>query len=666
MKSVGKSVPPHAVGVAVLADTQTFEGPNSRASVRSRAISRVTCLGLGVALATFLCACGRTSTPFAIAITTASPSSMEIGQTASIAATVSGDPSNAGVDWSCNPAPSCGTFTPTHTASGATTTYQAPNTAETVTLTADATTKPTVNAAATVTINPIGATSSLNGAYTFFANGWDSTTTAAPFPASSVAGSVVIDGANGTITGGEEDFFDSTAASPITQDDPISPTGSSISLGSDGRGTLTLQLQHPNSLGHSTETFSIVLVNNKHLLITAFDGGATSAGSLDLQTSPASVPTNGNAFVLYDAADRVVLGGVLTSNGSAITAGEGDDNDFSLPAPSPGLTLSGSLSATDPAGRGTTTITFTDPSTKAAVASLECAYYVVGPEAFRLIEIDGSKFAAGSMYGQGNTSGAFSATSLGGSFAFVLSGQPIDAAFYGAAGEFATNSSPTSPALTSGVADVNMGDGAPLSAAPLAAGSSYSLAADGYGSLTLSGTNTDGLAAFGVYMVDPVLNLADPNNTSGGGGALMLDMDLNSLGIGRIVPQSTGASFLGNYAFVQNGAYLTNTAEGDFDILGQVLSDGTSQLAGKADYNDVDGTGLNPNIGLSGTFTPDAANPGRSTAQITLSGQAAPSNLTTNNITMYQASSSLLFHVDMDSPSPGTGVIAVGAIEKQQ
>jgi hypothetical protein len=283
-----------------------------------------------------------------------------------------------------------------------------------------------------------------------------------------------------------------------------------------------------------------------------------------------------------------------------------------------------------------------------------------------LIEIDGSEFAAGSMYGQGNTSGAFSATSLGGNFAFELAGEPINALFYGAAGEFTTNSSSTAPALTAGIADVNMGDGAPLAATPLAAGSSYSMAADGYGSMTWSGTNTGGLAHFGVYMVDPALNLTDPNGTTGGGGALMLNLDANSLGMGLIVPQATGSNFTGNYAYAQDGTYEAQNTLGDFDILGQVQSDGTSQLTGKADYNDADGTGLNSNIGLAGTFAPDAANPGRSTAQISLSGQTTPNNLSTTNITLYQASSSLLFHVDMDSPSASAGTIAVGAFEKQQ
>jgi hypothetical protein len=54
-------------------------------------------------------------------------------------------------------------------------------------------------------------------------------------------------------------------------------------------------------------------------------------------------------------------------------------------------------------------------------------------------------------------------------------------------------------------------------------------------------------------MTDPNLNLDDPNNTAGGGGALVLDLDGN-LGLesvtGVLIPQTgtTTASFTGNYA----------------------------------------------------------------------------------------------------------------------
>ena len=52
-----------------------------------------------------------------------------------------------GVDWSCTPVGACGTFTPAHTASGATTVYTAPRTAGPVVITAASTKNPSKNSA---------------------------------------------------------------------------------------------------------------------------------------------------------------------------------------------------------------------------------------------------------------------------------------------------------------------------------------------------------------------------------------------------------------------------------------------------------------------------------------------------------------------------------------
>jgi len=63
-----------------------------------------------------------------VAITQAPPSSLLVGNSAQVSATVSNDVANAGVDWvaMCSSAPNCGSFSPSHTASGATTVFTAP------------------------------------------------------------------------------------------------------------------------------------------------------------------------------------------------------------------------------------------------------------------------------------------------------------------------------------------------------------------------------------------------------------------------------------------------------------------------------------------------------------------------------------------------------------
>jgi hypothetical protein len=56
------------------------------------------------------------------------PATLLVGSTASVSATVADDPANAGIDWvaMCGSAPACGSFSPSHTASGSATMYRAP------------------------------------------------------------------------------------------------------------------------------------------------------------------------------------------------------------------------------------------------------------------------------------------------------------------------------------------------------------------------------------------------------------------------------------------------------------------------------------------------------------------------------------------------------------
>ncbi len=595
--------------------------------------------GMAFAIPMLITGCGGGSSvkDISIDITTPPPATLEVNQSASVAATVTKDSSNSGVDWTCTPAGACGTFVPAHTASGATTVYTAPRTAGPVSIIATSTKNPMKNQSAPITINAVAAASNITGTYTFFANGTDGGQ--APY---SVAGSVIINGATGTVTGGEQDYFDITSGN-IFPSDPI--LSGSIIVGTDGRGTLSVT---PTSA--PAETLSITVVNNKHILITEFDANATANGSLDLQTSPASVPTGGNAFALLDATDANSFGGVFASNGTAITASEADDDLGGFATFDFAITTGSSFTAPDANGRGT--ITLNDPN----FGAFELAYYVVGPEAFRLIEFDGVGFAAGSMYGQG--AGAFSATSLGSKFVFGQAGIEAPGAgigIYSAAGQFTGNGT---SAFSSGVADVNLGDGTPVLAGSLTTGTTYFVNADGYGGVALSGTNTDGLANFGVYLIDPAINVADPNSATGGGGAVMLDLDASDIGVGFVVPQSTGPTFAGNFAFSQDG--FDTVADTWYGLVGEVTSDGTSKVSGLADYNQLE-VARTPAVTLAGTYAADATNAGRSTMQLTINGAAAA-----NNLTLYQASSGLVLHVDVDSPSNHVGTIGFGVFEQQQ
>lgn len=139
---------------------------------------------------------------------------------------------------------------------------------------------------------------------------------------------------------------------------------------------------------------------------------------------------------------------------------------------------------------------------------------------------------------------------------------------------------------------------------------------NGYAGFTLVGGTSRNLQEVGAYMVDPALNIADPNIFTGGGGALLIELDTDVLGVGMIVPQTAGATFAGNYAVDLDGAYQTELVDNaPFDLVGQVFSDGSSTLTGLADFNDLFNTGLNPGITVDATFAADALNPGRLTSQ---------------------------------------------------
>ena len=523
-------------------------------------------------------------------------------------------------------------------------------------ITAASTTTPAINATANVTLNPATAVMGLVGTYTYFMNGW---TDNGPY---SAVGSVVLDG-NGDITGGEQDAFNFNTSTLFTAD-AIQPATGAVVVGSDGRGTITLT---PTLA--PVETLSIAVVNDKHVLITEFDLVATTTGGMDLQSAPTSIPTGRNAFALFDTADYFSYGGVYSSDDSStITTGEIDANfEFEFDIDD---TVSGFYTAPDAAGRGTISLSlpiFRKDSigpinsdrpiaAQTGVQNMQFAYYVVGPEVFRLVEIDSNFFASGSIYGQG--SAIYSYGSLGGNFVFGLSGEEdYGIGGYAIAGQFTGDGE---GGFSAGVADVNEGAGDPVQAGTLTDSENF-VNTDGYAGLEVGGNNIAGLTTFGIYFVDPNVNIADPNSSTGGGGALMLELDDDNNGIGFIVPQAESATFSGNYAFTQDGAYETEDSFSFFDIIGQVNSDGTSTFTGSADFNDILNTGLNPDITITATYADDEANPGRIAALVTLAGAEVP-----NTITLYQASSGLLLHVDVDSSADEIGTVGLGVLEQQQ
>ena len=152
---------------------------------------------------------------------------------------------------------------------------------------------------------------------------------------------------------------------------------------------------------------------------------------------------------------------------------------------------------------------------------------------------------------------------------FGIAGSPYPIN-YGVVGMLSTSDTSSTNAAFAGIADDNeMTYGLQLPATSISG--NYSVAANGYGSLTINPGVLGDVSVLGIYMTDPGLNLNDPNSTSTGlGGALIADMDAALPGgVGILIPQTdtSTASFTGEYAV---GAQAYNDFCCEFDFAGVV------------------------------------------------------------------------------------------------
>jgi hypothetical protein len=481
-----------------------------------------------------------------------------------------------------------------------------------------------------------------------------------------IAGSILLS-STGSVMSGEQDFNDGSGnTSPEPSGDSI--TGGSLVVNAAGQGTLTVTT---NNASWPTETFAVDFANGSHALITEFDGVGTSTGSLDLQTLTAAAaaaspqactrscglgtsqavaaPTGTFAFAvagLDPSFNQIVAGGIFNINGNSLT-GTIDVNDAGAEGPVFGTAFTGTANAPDSFGRGSIT---------QSSLGITFVYYIVGTEALRIIDVDTTDIILGSAFGQGDFAGGYGASSIGQSV-ISFTGTPIFVPLV-FAGQI--NTTPTSSTF-SGVADVN--EYGSLSSASAISGT-YTMGGNGYGSLSITNGGAQNVTTFGIYAVDPNLNINDPNNVNGGGGALVADMDADAdlggslyaiTGIGVLVPQTdtTPTDFAGPYAF--DGQFVTTNDEADFVGFGTVTGTSFSGSGGLNDpFGDFVSTAINSGVTFAGTLSPDAGNPGRFnvfTLNMTVPGNAA----VPLDVAIYQASAGQLFWVEEDSTSAMSG-----------
>jgi hypothetical protein len=556
---------------------------------------------------------------------TNAPATIGVNQAVNLRATVSNDTANGGTDWTCAPTGSCGTFNPTHTANGGTTSYTSPSVAGSVAIEAVASDDSSATATANISVTSASSNNVLIGPYVFFVEGTDSTGIYV------AAGTIVTDG-NGNITSGEQDYADQGASKSLF--DPVSGI---YSIGSDGRGSITLIVNDRSLPNGGLETFSIAATSSTHALMIEFDGSATSSGTLDSQSADATNPTSiagSFSFALngydLDSAVPAAFGGVanLSAASGIVSSGAFYANDGGTTQTS--QQMNGPVTGPDAFGRGTIRTS----------VGLNFIYYAVQGEVLRIVENDLPDFlTGGTFYGQGTmgANASFSNAVLSGPYALFESGSTVSGRL-SLAGQFTADGSGN---LSAGFADTN--DAGTTQSGSIAGQGVYSIPGNGTGTLTLPGATTLDVSALLIFPTDPTLNLLDPNSTTGGGGGLILDFDNKAIGTGLIVSQAL-ESFQGNYAV---NLQLFNSA-GEEDFVGQSVANGSGNLAGMVALND--GFATVSAVAFTGSSTADSSNLGRYTGSFIVGAKSY-------SITYYQANNGQFFILDTNPSDVGNGFL---------
>ena len=518
------------------------------------------------------------SPAISVTLSTPPPSSMNTGATASIVASVTGDSANAGVTWSvsCGSA-QCGSINPTSTASGAATTYTAPTTTpsgNTVTIQATSVTDTTKVATATVTITTPAPPALADGTYVYNLSGADNN------------GNYFLVGAfsikSGVITGGEQDFVDSGSGFQNT----LNPANSNITL-NNGAAVINLAVANNTNIGNNgIETFHGTMVSGSRVLITQFDGFASAAGSLDLQTSGAA-PSGGYAFMVNGAdssGDQLSIGGVLNANGSALeTSGSIFDYNDSGTIFQAQTFASGSISTPDSFGRVSFNLV---PSNTNNVSGFILTGYIIGNK-IQLVEDqqDGLQGVVGGVaLSQGSNTGKFNSQSVV-SFSYA----------YGLLGTDTNQNG-------SGLLDIGGGFG--FNADGTVGG------AMAYNDLGIRNGNS----ITGNYTVDPtgrvtISNVVASNITGatfafqlyldGNGNAVAIGIDENETSGGlSYVQNSNGSDYEGNFALSAQGI-LAEDGSPVFAAVGPI-NISSDNMTGTVEYT-AQGYNLTPGFQVAGT-----------------------------------------------------------------
>lgn len=557
----------------------------------------------------------------AISLSQTPAPNLPISAATNLAAIVTSDPNNAGVDWtaSCQ-STACGSFSLSHTASGQLTTFTAPSTVPTgnvVTVTGASTTTPTTMATAMVTVTPANLRNDLlNGHYAFLLQGvreggsW------------AVAGQLIADGV------GNIDL----AVESLPGDNNTYTLSGTYFVQGDGTGTITLN-GAPTGLGYwrnEQQIFNVSVVDSGHLSVEEFDGyydpnlhvayGGTLRGTLVQQ------PVNPPPPLAASSSYSFVLSGFSPQSDPAFYGGVVNGSTFNYTMDRSIAGVIDSLSGQASLISGSSTI---------LIGPYSFRYYNVDSGHWILIASAGSSdFPVGYLYLQP----AVAAVPVG-NFGFTEAGATpvgLGSSPLALGGVFSCDAQGN----VTGLLDANLNG--TVSNAPITG--TMSVASNGRGTLTLAGGAAQ---QFAVY-------------PTSGFGTLLLELDPQMSGAGVALPQTTGATataslFSGNYATVyQTRGDITSGQVGSWnDFLGAITVDGVSNLSGTMALDQFDESSKafwtqTPAAPLTGGFT--AGTQGRFTGSLTIPPLPASQQV------FYILDSSTVLSLGLDT-GPSTGLL---------
>jgi len=575
-------------------------------------ILKVTSLLIGLAMIAALVGCSSSSSssnnpPPTVSVSLSSfPTALFVASTAQITATVSNDSTNAGVNWSCAPANSCGSFSSNSSASGTAVTYTAPASvpSSTVVITATSVASNSATASTSAITISVGLA---DGNYVFSLSGMDSRNSGQQ-PYFYVGAFTV---ASGAITGGEQDYIDEgydieNTGSLASTPEPIT-SGTLAPSGTAGDSNLTITLNFTDSTianGSGSVVLNANIVSPSKALLTEYDGWASGSGELDLQSTSLAAPTGAYAFAtggVDGSAFPISMGGVANVDGSGTISGTGSILDLDDDGNAFGAQAVTASTVTGPDSFGKVTVLLNTSCTcisGAFQASVRLDGYMVDASHIRVIENwyndDLTAVTGGTMLAQ-TGAGSFSTGSVSGT-SYVIGNT-------GADGNGALD---VAGILSFGSGAVTM---------------SGNLSFNDITTQTAQGGNT---IASGSYAVDPttgdvtITGLTDGSTfnynlqlyLTGDGHALVIALDSNDVQFGYGWQQSTSsltpASLSGSYSF--DLSQITGSG-GQQDNIGAFTGDGSGTLTGYIDQNLLfNGGSVAPFVQISAAYATTPTN----------------------------------------------------------